>query len=66
MIILVLSTGVIKVMVCAVLSGMVHIKDPLLLIERSGPYSGGSGFPLWLPKWSFTICPMQYNHIQMC
>ena len=28
--------------------GMVHIKDPLLLIEMSSPYSGGSGFPLYL------------------
>ena len=26
------TTGVTKVMVCAILSGMMHIKDPLLLI----------------------------------
>ena len=25
---------------------MVNIKDPLLLIEKSSPYSGGSGIPL--------------------
>ena len=34
-----------------------HIKDPLLLIEKSSPCSGGSGFPLTLSQWSFTICP---------
>ena len=41
-------------------SGMVHIKEPLLLIGRSSP-SGGSGFPLSLSEWSFTICPTPYN-----
>ena len=40
--------------------GMVHIKEPLLLIEKCSP-CGGSGFPLSLSKWSFTICPMPYN-----
>ena len=34
-------TGVRKVMVCAILSGIVHIKEPLLLI--------------WLSLWSFTV-----------
>ena len=29
------TAGVTKAMVCTVLSGMVHMKDPLLLIERS-------------------------------
>ena len=29
---------------CAVLS--VHVKDPLLLIKKSSPCSGSSGFPL--------------------
>ena len=33
---------------------MVHIKDPLLLIGKSSP-CGGSGFPLSLSEWSFTI-----------
>ena len=28
--------------------GMVHIKEPLLLIEKSSSCSGSSGFPLWL------------------
>ena len=28
--------------------GMVYIKEPLLLIEKSSPCSGGSGFPLLL------------------
>ena len=40
--------------------GMVHIKVPLLLIEKSSP-CGGSGFPLSLSEWSFTICLMPYN-----
>ena len=40
------TTGLTMVMVCAILSGMVHIKEPLLLIEKSSPCSGGSGFPL--------------------
>ena len=30
--------------------GMVHIKDPLLLIEKSSP-CGSSGFPLSLPEY---------------
>ena len=33
----VLQTGVTKAVVCAILSGMVHIKNPLLLIEKSSP-----------------------------
>ena len=41
--------------------GMVHIQDPLLLIEKSSP-CGGSWFPLSLSEWSFIICLMQYNH----
>ena len=40
--------------------GMVHIKDPLLLIRKSSP-CGGSGFPLSLTEWSFTICLMLYK-----
>ena len=31
---------------------MVHIKEPLLLIGKSSPCSGGSGFPLSLSEWS--------------
>ena len=38
-------TGVTKTMVCAILScWMVHINDPLLLIEKSNPSSGISRF----------------------
>ena len=37
--------------------GMMHIKEPLLLIGKSSP-CGGSGFPLSLFDWSFTICLM--------
>ena len=40
--------------------GMVHIKEPLLLIGSSP--CGSSGFLLSLFKWSYTICLMQYNH----
>ena len=46
---------------CYPVLGMVHVKDPLLQIEESNPCSGGSGFPLSLSKWSFTICPTPYN-----
>ena len=41
--------------------GMMHIKEPLLLIGKCS-LCGSSGFPLSLSEWSFTICPMQYNH----
>ena len=40
-----------------------HIKEPLL-IGKSSPCSGGSGFPLSLSEWSFTVCLMPYNHKQ--
>ena len=39
---------------------MMHIKEPLLLIGKSSP-CGGSGFPLSLFEWSFTICLTPYN-----
>ena len=54
------TTGVTKVVVCIVLSGMVHIKEPLLLIGKSSP-CGSSWFPLLLSEWYFTICLMPYN-----
>ena len=38
---------------CYPVCGMVHIKEPLLLIEKSSPC--GSGFVLSLSEWSFTI-----------
>ena len=46
---------------CFPVCGMVHIKEPLLLIGKSSP-CGGNGFPLSLSEWSFTICPTPYNH----
>ena len=39
---------------------MVHIKEPLLLIDKSS-LCGGSGFPFSLSEWSFTICLTPYN-----
>ena len=39
---------------CYPVCGMMHIKEPLLLIEKSS-LCGGSGFPLSLSEWSFTI-----------
>ena len=45
---------------CDPVCGMVHIKEPLLLIEKSSP-CGGSGLPLSLSEWSFTICLTPYN-----
>ena len=56
------TTGVTKAVVCAIISrGMVHIKEPLQLIRKSSPCSGGSGFPLSLCILSFTIYPTPYN-----
>ena len=40
---------------CYPVCGMVHIKEPLLLIDKS------SGFPFSLSEWSLTICLMPYN-----
>ena len=48
------TTGVSKAVVCVSL----HIKEPLLLIGKTSP-CGGSGFPLSLSEWSFTVMP--YN-----
>ena len=47
---------------CYPVCGMVHIKEPLLLIGKSS-LCGGSGFPLSLSEWSFTICLTPYNRI---
>ena len=44
---------------CYPVCGMVHIKEPLLSIEKSP--CGSSGFPLSLSEWSFTICMTPYN-----
>ena len=41
--------------------GMMHIKEPLLLIGKSSPCSGSSRFPFSLSEWSFTVCPTPYN-----
>ena len=49
--------------VCYPVCGMVHIKEPLLLIGMSA----SRGFPLSLSEWAFTIfpsllpCPTPYN-----
>ena len=45
---------------CYPVCGMMHIKEPLLLIGKSSP-CGGSGFHLSLSEWSFTICMTPYN-----
>ena len=45
---------------CYPVCGMVHIKEPLLLIGKSS-LCGGSGFPLSLSEWSLTICMTPYN-----
>ena len=49
------TTGVTKAVVCVILSGMVHIKVPLLLIDKSS-LCDDSGFPFSLSEWSLTIC----------
>ena len=45
---------------CYPVCGMVHIKEPLLLIDNSS-LCGGSGFPFSLSEWSLTICLTPYN-----
>ena len=45
---------------CYPVCGMVHIKEPLLLIIKSN-LCGGSRFPLSLSEWSLTICLTPYN-----
>ena len=46
--------------ICYPVCGMVHIKEPLLLIDKSS-LCGGSGFPFSLSEWSLTICLTPYN-----
>ena len=49
-----------KAMVCSYpVCGMVHIKEPLLLIGKSSQ-CGGSGLPISLSEWSLTICLTPY------
>ena len=45
---------------CYPVCGMVHIKEPLLLIGKSS-LCGGCGFPFSLSEWSLTICLTPYN-----
>ena len=45
---------------CYPVCGMMHIKEPFLLIGKSS-LCGGSTFPLSLSEWFFTICLMPYN-----
>ena len=40
---------------CYTVCGMVHIKEPLLLIGKSS-ICGGSGYPFSLSEWSLTTC----------
>ena len=45
---------------CYPVCGKVHIKEPLLSIDKSS-LCGGSGFPFSLSEWSLTICLTPYN-----
>ena len=55
------TTGVTKAMVCVILSGMVHIKEPLLLIDKSS-LCGSSVFPFSLSEWSLTcVCVIPFD-----
>ena len=45
---------------CYPVCGMVHIKEPLLLIDKSS-LCGCSGFPFSLSEWSLTISLTPYN-----
>ena len=47
------------VYMCYLVCVIVHIQEPLLLIGKSSPCSGGSRFPLSLTEWSFTICSIK-------
>ena len=51
---------------CYPVCGVVHIKDPLLLITNNSPCSGDSRFLYLLYEWSFTICQIPYNCIKNC
>ena len=44
---------------CYPVCGMLHIIEPLLLMGKSS-LCGGSGFPLLLSEWPFTVCPTPY------
>ena len=46
---------------CYPVCGIMHIKEPMLLIGKSNPCSVGSGFPFSLSEWFFTIYPTPYN-----
>ena len=50
---------------CYPVCGMVHIKEPLLLVGKSIPCSGGSRFPLSLTEWLYIICQTLYNRIKI-
>ena len=51
---------------CYSVCGMVHIKDSLLLIEKSSPYSGWSGFTISYLNCHLSLCLTPYSHIKMC
>ena len=55
------TTGITKVVVFVnPVCGMMHIKEPLLLIGKSS-ICGGSRFSFLLYEWSCTICLTPYN-----
>ena len=45
---------------CYPVCGIVHIKEPLMLIDKSS-LCGGSRFTFSLSEWSLTICLTPYN-----
>ena len=47
--------------VCYPVCGMMHIKEPLLLIGKSSACSGDCRFPFSLTECLFTICMTPYN-----
>ena len=48
---------------CYPVCEMMHIKEPLLLIDKSS-LCGGSGFPFSLSEWDLTIYLTPYNRRQ--
>ena len=57
-------TSVTKAVLYAVLYGMVHRKEPLLLIQKIVHVVAAAGF--FSSDCSFTICLMSYNVNRMC
>ena len=50
---------------CYPVCGMMHIKEPLLLIGKSSPCRG-SGFPLSLSEWPLAVLSTLFSECPLC